>query len=75
MKTMKYYFLCVTVFSVLGFFRGGFTLPVHSVSYLSFCQAFWRANLERFNFPFVLSPPIWDLGSADVWNFYIPLCD
>jgi len=72
---MKYYFLYVSVFSILELFRGSFTLPVHSVSYLSFCQAFRRANLERFDFPSVLSPPVWDPGSADVWNFYIPLRD
>lgn len=50
-------------------------LLVHSVSSLSFSQAFRRTNLERFNFPSVLSPPVWDLGSADVWNFYVPLRD
>lgn len=31
--------------------------------------------MERFNFSSVLSSPVWDPGCADVWNFYISLCD
>lgn len=65
----------MSIFSILELFRGGITLPVLSVTCLSFCQAFWRADMERFNFPSVLSSPVWDPGSADVWNFYVPLCD